>query len=105
MDPKVKLNVHLQVPPTTESGSQTPNTPEILNTIVNMTCGASPFAADFAAQNQIPHLSQPSATTSSLAAPTTVPPSSTLTSNLMTLDVSSPMDPTNQVSKFRKEMY
>ena len=43
---KISLNVHLQVPSTTsQDGSHTPNTPEILNTIVNMTAG--PFAPDF----------------------------------------------------------
>ncbi len=51
---KISLNVHLQVPTTTTSppgtmqdGSHTPNTPEILNTIVNMT--SSPFASEFLA--------------------------------------------------------
>ena len=41
---KISLNVHLQVPPppTTsigQDGSHTPNTPEIVNSIVNMTSG------------------------------------------------------------------
>ena len=42
MDPdsKISLNVHLQVPSTTnQDGSHTPNTPEIVNSIVNMTAG------------------------------------------------------------------
>ena len=41
----MSLNVHLAVPATTagNDGSHTPNTPEILNSIVNMTHG--PFAA------------------------------------------------------------
>ena len=65
----VSLNVHLAVPPTTtaaQDGSHTPNTPEILNSIVNMqadslvnmqaareareTAVAGPFAAEFANQ-------------------------------------------------------
>jgi len=50
MDPnsKISLNVPLQVPSTTnqpQDGSHTPNTPEIVNSIVNMTAG--PFAPDF----------------------------------------------------------
>ena len=52
---KISLNVHLQVPsttatPTTQDGSHTPNTPEILNTIVNMTSG--PFAPEFVSNTQ-----------------------------------------------------
>ena len=83
MDPKIKLNVHLQVPSSSTQegggGSNTPNTPEIVNSIVNMTCG--PFAADFASQN-----------------PTPLPPT-TLATQVMSLDVPSPMIPSNQVSK------
>jgi len=80
MDPKIKLNVHLQVPSSSTQegggGSNTPNTPEIVNSIVNMTCG--PFAADFASQN-----------------PTPLPPT-TLATQVMSLDVPSPMIPSNQ---------
>ena len=41
---KISLNVHLTVPPpeggvVTQDGSHTPNTPEILNSIVSMTSG------------------------------------------------------------------
>ena len=47
--PKISLNVHLQVPPSSgaqaQDGSHTPNTPEIVNSIVNMTAG--PFSSDF----------------------------------------------------------
>ena len=93
MDPKIKLNVHLQVPTSTSTqegvgtsssaptpGSHTPNTPEILNSIMNMTGG--PFAADFAAQEQnLP----PPTTTSTM----THPP-------VMSMDAPSPI-PSNQV--------
>jgi hypothetical protein len=47
---RISLNVHLAVPQTMttgQDGSHTPNTPEILNSIVSMTSG--PFAADFVA--------------------------------------------------------
>lgn len=51
---KISLNVHLQVPATTSNdGSHTPNTPEILNTIVNMTSGG-PFASEFQSLHQQP---------------------------------------------------
>ena len=98
MDPsKISLNVHLQVPPTSSisstqegggtssaaptPGSHTPNTPEILNSIMNMTGG--PFAADFAAQEQ-KNLPPPTTTTM------THPP-------VMSMDAPSPI-PSNQVS-------
>ena len=65
--PAVSLNVHLAVPTTTaapQDGSHTPNTPEILNSIVNMQAqreeqnraresegtSAGPFGAEFARQ-------------------------------------------------------
>ncbi|XP_040567450.1 activating transcription factor 3 [Lepeophtheirus salmonis] len=48
MDPSLSLNVHLAVPQNSHSESHTPNTPEILNSIVNMTNG--PFA-NFASSN------------------------------------------------------
>ena len=34
---RISLNCSLTVPPTTQDGCHTPNTPEILNTIVNIT--------------------------------------------------------------------
>ena len=57
----VSLNVHLAVPTTTsaaQDGSHTPNTPEILNSIVNMqaareareAAAVGPFGAEFARQ-------------------------------------------------------
>ena len=58
----VSLNVHLAAPPTTtatQDGSHTPNTPEILNSIVNMqvareareaSASGGPFGAEFARQ-------------------------------------------------------
>jgi len=49
MEPgKISLNVHLQVPSSTtaQDGSHTPNTPEIVNSIVNMTAGG-PFLSQF----------------------------------------------------------
>ena len=95
MDPKIKLNVHLQVPSSTQEtggstssalptpGSHTPNTPEILNSIMNMTGG--PFAADFAAQEQ----QNPPP-----------PPINTITMphhSVMSMEVPSPIVPSNQV--------
>ena len=67
----VSLNVHLAVPPTTVAsgdGSHTPNTPEILNSIVNMQAAreareaGGPFAAEFA--NQCAIQSNPQQTSS-----------------------------------------
>ena len=59
----VSLNVHLRVPPTTsaaQDGSHTPNTPEILNSIVKLQAereeardalaSSGPFGAEFARQ-------------------------------------------------------
>ena len=97
MDPsKIKLNVHLQVPTSISTqegggtsssaptpGSHTPNTPEILNSIMNMTGG--PFAADFAAQEQ----QNPPP-----------PPPNTITMphhSVMSMEVPSPIVPSNQV--------
>lgn len=64
---KISLNVHLQVPSSTASaqdGSHTPNTPEIVNSIVNMTAGG-PFLSQFdsssrmtQAQQQLPQQQQ-----------------------------------------------
>ena len=61
--PGVSLNVHLTVPPTTsaaQDGSHTPNTPEILNSIVKLQAereeardafaSSGPFGAEFARQ-------------------------------------------------------
>ena len=61
--PAVSLNVHLAVPPTTtaaQDGSHTPNTPEILNSIVKLQAereeareaysSSGPFGAEFARQ-------------------------------------------------------
>lgn len=60
---KISLNVHLQVPPPqTTDGSHTPNTPEILNTIVNMTSGGASNAGPFATEFQ--SLQPPPSTTS-----------------------------------------
>lgn len=96
MDPKIKLNVHLQVPSSTQEtggstssalptpGSHTPNTPEILNSIMNMTGG--PFAADFAAQEQ----QNPPP-----------PPPNTITMphhSVMSMEAPSPIVPSNQES-------
>jgi len=73
MDPdsKISLNVHLQVPSTTnQDGSHTPNTPEIVNSIVNMTAG--PFAPDFFRSSNHHHHQVPSSLiTSSTSSPTT----------------------------------
>ena len=39
---RISLNCSLSVPPTTQEGGHTPNTPEILNTIVNMNISSQP---------------------------------------------------------------
>ena len=82
---KISLNVHLQVPPstvttTTQDGSHTPNTPEILNTIVNMTAG--PFASP-ATFYPAP---APSSVTSTVAATTPM--------TMEQMQMTSPMDST-----------
>ena len=66
--PKISLNVHLQVPGAppggssgqaaqAQDGSHTPNTPEIVNSIVNMTAG--PFASEFRSSMQPPPVPPP----------------------------------------------
>ena len=64
--PKISLNVHLQVPGAPpggssaaqpQDGSHTPNTPEIVNSIVNMTAG--PFANEFRSSMQPPPVPPP----------------------------------------------
>ena len=57
---KISLNVHLQVPSSTASaqdGSHTPNTPEIVNSIVNMTAGG-PFLSQFDSSSRMTQLPQ-----------------------------------------------
>ena len=72
--PGVSLNVHLTVPTTTaaaQDGSHTPNTPEILNSIVKLQAereaareantAVGPFGAEFARQCAIQSTSTPTA--------------------------------------------
>ena len=57
---KISLNVHLQVPSSTASaqdGSHTPNTPEIVNSIVNMTAGG-PFLSQFDSSSRMTQVQQ-----------------------------------------------
>ena len=56
---KISLNVHLQVPSSTaaQDGSHTPNTPEIVNSIVNMTAGG-PFLSQFDSSSRMTQVQQ-----------------------------------------------
>ena len=89
--PGVSLNVHLTVPTTTaaaQDGSHTPNTPEILNSIVKLQAEreareanspAGPFAAGFARQCAIqstpnPTTSMPSAIEHNVGVPEPLKP-------------------------------
>ena len=85
--PGVSLNVHLTVPPTTtaaQDGSHTPNTPEILNSIVKLQAereearealaSSGPFGAEFARQcairsTPIPAMSLPNELSTEEAVP------------------------------------
>ena len=99
---KISLNVHLQVPSTTsQDGSHTPNTPEILNTIVNMTAG--PFAPDFFRSSNHHHQMAPPPPSQSTYTSTSSSTSTIATSSRAAASAMAPPVTASQLSPIAEE--
>ena len=99
---KISLNVHLQVPSTTsQDGSHTPNTPEILNTIVNMTAG--PFAPDFFRSSNHHHQMAPPPSQSTYTSTSSSSSTSTIATSTRAASAMAPPVTASQLSPIAEE--